>query len=191
MATTRLGQIGIGSEPYAGFAAKVPGRSSAQITRLTQAAIGGRKYAVFQAKTAAAPQPEEEEFLGFPAISPLAIEGDGYGVLPDLFGFGQAVHGIVGRGRGNLSSIVGRGVGDVGVVGIGVVRVAAVRGLALGDHGQQGEGVASIKGLDGAASGAIGVHGFGTGTVLLGIKGTAVGQYDDEEAAMIALLLAA
>ncbi len=123
------------------------------------------------------PQPEEEEFLGFPAISPAAIEGDGYGVLPYLFGNGRGVHGVVGRGRGRLVGLSGRGRGDVGGDGRGFVRLASIRDEVF----QNG----IVDGSQGSVSWS------GLGSVVISVKGAAVGQQDDEDIAMIALLLAA
>lgn len=62
MATTRLGQIGVGAEPYAGFVAKTATstKGAGHFTRLVQFGIGGAKYAGFVAKTPAEPEPEPE-----------------------------------------------------------------------------------------------------------------------------------
>jgi hypothetical protein len=55
MATTRLGQIGVGVEPYGAFAPKTAAGSghTGQFTRLTQMAIMGQHYPGFAPKTAA------------------------------------------------------------------------------------------------------------------------------------------
>lgn len=54
---TRLGQHGVGSEPYGGFSPKTPaavGHNPGRITRLAQFGIGAERYAGFVAKTPAA-----------------------------------------------------------------------------------------------------------------------------------------
>ena len=63
MATTRLGQIGIGVEPYGTFQPKdaapdTDPHNPGLITRLGQFGIGLAKYGVFQPKSEAAPEPE-------------------------------------------------------------------------------------------------------------------------------------
>ena len=58
MATTRLAQIGIGCQPYAGFLAKTPsaagGHPFSLGTRLSLSGVMARPYAGFSAKTPAA-----------------------------------------------------------------------------------------------------------------------------------------
>lgn len=55
MATTRLGQVGVGVQPYPGFApkAEISPRDGAQFTRLGQSAVGVQRYGVFQPKAPA------------------------------------------------------------------------------------------------------------------------------------------
>lgn len=64
MATTRLGQIGVGVEPYGTFSPKDPAPSTGPhnpglITRLAQFGVGVSKYGTFQPKSAA-PEPEPQ-----------------------------------------------------------------------------------------------------------------------------------
>lgn len=64
MATTRLGQIGVGVEPYGTFSPKDPAPSTGPhnpglITRLAQFGVGVSKYGTFEPKSAA-PEPEPQ-----------------------------------------------------------------------------------------------------------------------------------
>ena len=111
MTITRLSQLGVGAQPYQPFAPKAGQRGSELFTRLSQVGVGAKRYAPFLSKAAAdAPQ---ELFLGFPAISPAVVEGDGYGILPDLVGIGIGYVGVAGRGRGTLSRLRGDAAGEV------------------------------------------------------------------------------
>lgn len=61
MATTRLGQAGIGTAAYGAFAPKdsAGGRSVGILTRLTVAGVMGAKYGTFEPKAAGAPTVNE------------------------------------------------------------------------------------------------------------------------------------
>jgi len=190
MTTTRLGLIGVGVDAYAAFQAKVVGHNPGVITRLVAFAVGGAKYGVFLPKAAAQPQPEEPEFFGFPAISFSVIEGDGYGILPNLWGTGRGIHGVAGRVRWRLRKLRGRGNGRVDQEERGRVRLVTIGGTATAVQGQQGSAVAYLKGPAGISAGGVGVQGAGDGSVVIGIKGAAIGEQDDD-IAMIAFLLAA
>jgi hypothetical protein len=131
---------------------------------------------------------QEEEFSGFPAIAPPVIEGDGYGIIDGLFGDGEGVVGTVATGRGRLAKLNGRGQAEAAQPARGVLKV--ITGCAVADYGLRGEAVISLKSLNGDASLAIGVDGSGSGRLALGINGMAVGQHDDDEAAITLLLVA-
>lgn len=97
------------------------------------------------------------------------VEGYGYGILPELEGEAYGVVGAVGATAAQI----------------------AVRANALGDHGSAGGATAILKGFDVAGVGAIGARGNAAGTLDLDLNATLIGQYDDDEAAVIAFLLAA
>jgi hypothetical protein len=102
-----------------------------------------------------------------PYRQPVAVEGVGYAILPQLEG---EAHGLVGTdadGVATLSDVVGAAVATAGVAGRSEARLA-IRAAVIGDCGPAGSG---------------------SGVVTL--KGAAIGRHDDDEAAMIALLLAA
>jgi hypothetical protein len=103
----------------------------------------------------------------WPQRRPVAVEGIGYAILPQLEG---EAHGLVGTdadGIATLSGVVGAGAGAVGVIGRSAARLA-VTVAAIADSGPAG---------------------LGAGVITL--KGAAIGRHDDDEAAMIALLVAA
>jgi len=120
---------------------------------------------------------------------PFPIEGVGYGILPQLEGeaFGFVV--VAGSGAGNLPRPTGVGAGTGGVAGRSVGRLVAIKAAAIGDRGQTGRAGAVLKALSIVAAGGAGTHGAGTGVITL--KGTAIGRHDDDEAAIMAFLLAA
>jgi hypothetical protein len=61
---------------------------------------------------------------------------------------------------------------------------------AIGTRGQAGNAAAVLKGLSVASRGTVGTHGLGSGTIMK-FEAAAVGRHDDDEAAMMAFLLAA
>jgi len=66
VATTRLGQIGVGVQPYPGFDPKDPAPTSGPhdpglITRLSQFGVGAAKYATFLPKSAAVVPEDDPE----------------------------------------------------------------------------------------------------------------------------------
>jgi hypothetical protein len=62
--------------------------------------------------------------------------------------------------------------------------------LAIGACGQAGNAAVVLKGLSVAGQGAVGARGTGEGTIMK-FSASATGQHDDDEAAVIAFLLAA
>ena len=129
MAITRLGQIGIGVDGYVGFQPKIDRQG--QFTRLGQFGVGLDRYPGFLPKTPAV-QPEED-FRGFPAVYPAAVEGDAYGVLPSLVGRAFGVVGVVGAASGKLPGLVGEAHGSVGVAGQAFGKLPALSGAAVGE----------------------------------------------------------
>lgn len=134
---------------------------------------------------------QEEDFVGFPAIAPTAIEGSGYGFIERPVGDGEGVIGIGSIGRGRLARVLGEGDAESAPSSSGLVR--SVSGAGTADHGTQiHDTVFAIKPLNGKASVAVGISGTGIGHVVIGVNGMAIGEHDDDdEPAMIALLLAA
>lgn len=104
----------------------------------------------------------------YPQRRPLPIYGVGYGVLPQLWG---EAHGVVG--------VAGKSAGQV-----------LVCADAVGACGQAGNAAVVLKALAVASHGAVGTRGTGSG-VIVKCNGAATGQHDDDEAAVIAFLLAA
>jgi len=102
-----------------------------------------------------------------PWRQPVAVEGVGYAILPQIEGEAHGHVVAVGAGAATLPRVAGTAVGSVGGVGRGAARLA-IRATAVGERGQAGAGSGVIT-----------------------IKAAAVGRHDDDEAAMIALLLAA
>jgi hypothetical protein len=99
---------------------------------------------------------------------PLPVYGVGYGVLPELWGEAHGTVGVVGKSAAQLP----------------------VHANAVGACGQAGNAAVMLKGLAVAGKGAIGTRGTGSGMIVK-FSGTATGQQDDDEAAVIAFLLAA
>ena len=192
MATTRLGQFGVGVEPYAGFQAKIPGRSGVQITRLGQFGVGVERYAGFVAKTAAVEVPDEvpnQPAGGLRAASyrPQYI-GQAYGVLPDLIGRARGVVGVVGAAAAVLPSITGSASGSVGEAG-DVVANLAFKVRSHGDVGVTANAHVVIQ-FKAKGSAAHGVQ--GNAKAQLSIKGCANGRNDaDDMTAIVATLMAA
>jgi hypothetical protein len=96
---------------------------------------------------------------------------------------------VVGRGYGVLPRLWGEAHGTVGAVAKGAAQLV-VRADAVGACGQAGTAAVTLKGLTVAGKGAVGARGAGSGTIMK-FSGSATGQHDDDEAAVIAFLLAA
>jgi hypothetical protein len=96
---------------------------------------------------------------------------------------------VVGRGYGILPQLEGEAHGTVGAVAKAAAQLV-VRANAAGTCGQTGNAAAVLKGLSVASTGAVGARGAGSGTIMK-FSGSATGQHDDDEAAVIAFLLAA
>ena len=107
------------------------------------------------------------------------FDGEAYGVVV-----------VAGDARGTLPGLSGISAGSVGVAGRSAARLE-VKAAALGDRGQAGTGVAVLKGLTVAGAGVAGARGAGSGVIVLELKGAATGRHDDDEAAVLAFLLAA
>jgi hypothetical protein len=101
----------------------------------------------------------------------------------------QRPYPVVGRGYGVLPALWGEAHGVVGAVGKSAARLV-VRAAATGACGQVGNAAVVLKGLTLASKGAVGARGTGSGTIVK-FSGSACGHHDDDEAAVIAILLAA
>ena len=104
----------------------------------------------------------------YPRRRPLPVYGVGYGILPQLWGEAHGVVGVAGQSAAQLF----------------------VRAAAVGACGQAGNAAAVLKRLAVAGKGAVGTRGSGEGMIVK-FSGSATGQHDDDEAAVIAFLLAA
>ena len=104
----------------------------------------------------------------YPRRRLLPVIGVGYGILPQLEGEAHGVVGAVGAGAGTLPGLVGEAAGSVGVTGRSAAQLF-VRARATGAGGTRGAGEGAI----------------------LKFSGTATGACDDDEAAVLAFLLAA
>lgn len=125
----------------------------------------------------------------YPPLRPFPVEGVGFGILPELEGEAHGVVTLVGAGVGIVPSLVGEAAGSAGVAGRSAAQLV-VRAAAIGTRGQAGAAVAVLKGLSVASAGVVGTRGSGSGTVVK-LEGAANGRHDDDEAAMMAFLLAA
>jgi hypothetical protein len=103
-----------------------------------------------------------------PRQRPFPVVGRGYGILPQLEGEAHGVVGAVAKGAAQL----------------------VVRADAVGACGQAGNATVVLKGLTVESHGAVGARGRGEG-VIVKFSGSATGHHDDDEAAVIAFLLAA
>jgi hypothetical protein len=123
-------------------------------------------------------------------LQPETVEGYGYAVLPALWGEAHGVVVAASNGAAVLRHIRADAAGAAGVAGRSAARLA-LKAAASGERGQAGAAVAVFKGLDADGSGNAVVRGQGFG-VIGNIRGAAIGQHDDDEAAaIVAWLLAA
>jgi hypothetical protein len=120
---------------------------------------------------------------------PFPVIGVGYGILPPVRGEAHGVVIVAGVGAAVLPGFVGEAAGTAGVVGRSVAQLV-VRAAAIGTRGQAGNAAAVLKGLSVASAGVVGTRGSGSGTIVK-LQGAANGRHDDDEAAMMAFLLAA
>lgn len=104
-----------------------------------------------------------------PLQRPLPVYGIGYGILPQLVGEAHGVVAVAGDGVGALPDVAAEVAASVGVAGRSEAKLLRVRAAAIG---------------------ACGTRGSGEG-VIVKFSGTATGRHDDDEAAVIAFLLAA
>jgi len=104
----------------------------------------------------------------YPPLRPVPVVGHGYGILPQLEGDAHGVVGAVGAGAGTLPSLVGEAAGSAGVTGRGAAQLV-IRASATGAGGSRGAGAG----------------------VIVKFSGSAIGRHDDDEAAVLAFLLAA
>jgi hypothetical protein len=108
--------------------------------------------------------------VGLPSrpFRPLPVYGVGYGILPPLWGEAHGVVGVVGKSSAQV----------------------LVRAAAIGAAGQAGNAAVVLKSISVVGKGVIGARGSGEGMIMK-FSGTATGHQDDDEAAVIAILLAA
>jgi hypothetical protein len=125
----------------------------------------------------------------YPRPKPFPVEGVGFGILPEVRGEAFGVVVVAGVGVGALPDLNGEATGTVGAVGRSAARLI-VRAASIGIRGQAGTANAVLNGLSIASTGAVGAHGSGSG-VIMKFKATAIGRHDDDEAAVMAFLLAA
>lgn len=123
-------------------------------------------------------------------LRPRPVVGYGYGVLPQLEGEGRGVVTVAGAGAGELPRLGGSAEGSVGVAGRSAAQLVLLRAAAIGDCGQVGRADAVFKGLAASSRGTAAVRGAGAG-VIKTFEGAAIGRHDDDEAAVMAFLLAA
>ena len=103
-----------------------------------------------------------------PDRRPFPVEGYGYGILPQIEGEAHGVVGAVGRSIGALPRFAGQADASAGAAGSSSAQLT-VKATALGNAVARGRGSGMIVKFEGAA----------------------VGQHDDDEAAIVAWLLAA
>lgn len=125
----------------------------------------------------------------YPPLRPFPVVGRGFGILPELEGEAHGVVVVVGTGVGALPSLVGEAAGTAGVAGRSAAQLV-VRAAAIGTRGQAGAAVAVLKGLSVASAGVVGTRGSGSGMIMK-FEAAANGRHDDDEAAVMAFLLAA
>ena len=96
---------------------------------------------------------------------------------------------IVGYGYGVLPALDGEAIGTIGIAGRSLGSIAKLSSIAAGVHGAAGAATASLD-LSMISKGAIGVRGSAKDS-LLKLNASAVGRYDDDEAALMTFLIAA
>jgi hypothetical protein len=102
-------------------------------------------------------------------LRPFPVEGYGYGILPQIEGEAHGVVAVAGVGAGIiLPGLTGEAIGSVGAAGRSVARLT-IKAAARGNAGALGKGSGMIVKFEGAA----------------------IGRHDDDEAAIVAWLLAA
>lgn len=104
----------------------------------------------------------------YPRRRPLPVVGYGFGILPQLEGEAHGVVGVAGAAAGVLPGLAGEATGAAGITGRSAGQLL-VRAMATGARGTRGSGSGMI----------------------VKFSGSATGQQDDDEAAVIAFLLAA
>jgi hypothetical protein len=124
-----------------------------------------------------------------PRPRPFPVAGRGYGILPELEGEARGVICIAGVGAGPLDELTGAASGTIGAAGSADAQVA-LRGAAIGQRGICGAATGMLEPVTAWAPGTAITHGIGAG-VIGTPRGAAMGQHDDDEAAVMAFLLAA
>ena len=148
---------------------------------------GARDY--FDAEVISAEVPVTGGGIELPRRRPFPVVGIGYGVLPELEGEAYGVVTIAGSGASARPRLVGEAAGTVGSAGRAAAQLILLRAAAAGDCGQAGRAEAVLK-LAAASRGTAAVHGSGSGAIVK-LQAAAVGRHDDDEAAVMAFLLAA
>jgi hypothetical protein len=124
-----------------------------------------------------------------PEQRPFPVESVGYGILPELEGDARGVVCVAGIGAGTLGELSGAASGTIGAAGNADAQVA-LRAVAIGQRGICGTATGSLELVVAWAPGAAITHGIGAGAIGKP-RGVAMGQHDDDEAAVMAFLLAA
>jgi hypothetical protein len=124
-----------------------------------------------------------------PEQRPFPVEGVGYGILPELEGEARGVVYVVGTGAGTFGELTGAASGTISAAGSADAQVA-LRGAAIGQRGVCATATGMLEPITAWAPGAAITHGIGAGMIGKP-RGVAMGQHDDDEAAVMAFLLAA
>ena len=119
---------------------------------------------------------------------PFPVEGEGYGILPELEGEAHGSVFLAGAAAGVLPALVGEATGSAGVAGRSAAQML-VRAAASGACGEVATATAVLK-VAAVSSGTAGLRGSGYGMIVK-LKGAARGRHDNDEAAIMAILLAA
>jgi hypothetical protein len=118
---------------------------------------------------------------------PFPVEGFGDGLLPELEGEALGAVGVIGGGQGKIG-ISGAGTGTTGVAGRSAGQIV-IRATAIGQRGQVGSADVVLKSLSVSGHGVVAVRGAGASVITF--KASAIGRHDDDEAAIMTILLAA
>jgi hypothetical protein len=124
-----------------------------------------------------------------PEQRPFPVEGVGYGILPELEGEARGLVCIAGVGAGTFGELAGAASGTIGATGDAAAQVP-LRAVAIGQRGVCATATGLLEPIIASAPGAAITHGIGAGAIGKP-RGVAMGQHDDDEAAVMAFLLAA
>jgi hypothetical protein len=123
----------------------------------------------------------------YPPLRPSPITGYGFGILPELAGEAHGVVGTAGIGAAMLRNPAGAAVGAVSARGHSEGQLR-IRATARGARCSRGVAAVALD-LGAGGSGAVGARGSGVAAIG-NLEAVAAGRHDDD-AAVIAWLLAA